>query len=237
MHPGHLLRVFAAYRDGRYGDLAAYKAAASGIRARPGVAAALERLQQPIPEIDLPAFRRMPAGSLGRSYADFIDSNGFQPLHLSAPARERLGRSSTLAVRYAVLHDAFHVLLGFGAGLPGELGVWVFVGAQDYAAASARPASASSGTGVAPRQPAGTPKQCAMPEGRKTAEMKALPGCTAKRRGARVGPVTKAYGRLPAASPPSTAAPPRRYTTSWASGLAGRCGVKTENPPPMRFLR
>lgn len=144
MHPGHLLRALAAYRDGRYGDLAAYKAAASGIRARPGVAAALDRLDHPIPDIDLPAFRRMPADSLGCAYARFIDANGFQPLNLSATARERLGASSTLAVRYAVLHDAFHVLLGFGAGLPGELGVWVFVGAQDYAAAYGRAAAVAT---------------------------------------------------------------------------------------------
>ena len=61
-----------------------------------------------------------------------MDDRALMPLLLSPEVAAELGPLNPVAVRYPLLHDAFHVLLGFDTGLPGELGVWSFVGAQRY---------------------------------------------------------------------------------------------------------
>lgn len=127
-----LLKAVRALRRGQVGDAAAYKAAALGAPAYPEVQRRLDRLLQAFSRFDLSVLRTLGAGTFGRAYAHFMDINKLAPLTVSAPVAGELARGNTLAVRYPILHDAFHVLLGFDASLAGELGVWSFVARQRY---------------------------------------------------------------------------------------------------------
>jgi ubiquinone biosynthesis protein Coq4 len=119
-------------RAGRMGDAAAMKAAAFGGPAYPEIAAKLRALGNPFPAIDLAALRAHPAASFGAAYAAFLDRNGLRPFTVSPEVAAELWPDHVLEVRYPLLHDAFHVLLGFDVTLAGELGVWSFVAAQRY---------------------------------------------------------------------------------------------------------
>lgn len=137
-----LRKAFHAYRVGRTGDAAVYKTAALGASAYPEVERRLRALDRLFPVIDLPALRRLENGTFGHAYAQFIDDNKLQPLVVSADAYADIAaHASPLAVRYLLLHDAFHVLLGFGISLPGELGVWSFVAEQHYSPSFERAAT------------------------------------------------------------------------------------------------
>ncbi|HEV2611007.1 MAG TPA: Coq4 family protein [Noviherbaspirillum sp.] len=126
-------KAFRAYRAGRIGDAAVYKSAALGASAYPEVERRLRALERFYPVIDLPALRRLKNGTFGHAYAQFIDGNKLQPLVVSTDTYADIAaHANPLAVRYLLLHDAFHVLLGFGISLPGELGVWSFVAGQHY---------------------------------------------------------------------------------------------------------
>ncbi|EPX61189.1 hypothetical protein D187_000972 [Cystobacter fuscus DSM 2262] len=127
-----LWRAVQSARAGRIGDAAALKGAATGGRAYPELDAKLELLEEPFPSIDLDALRRFPEGTFGREYARFMDDQRLKPFIVSREVAEELARTSRLEVRYPLLHDAFHVLLGFDTSLVGELGVWSFVSAQHY---------------------------------------------------------------------------------------------------------
>lgn len=118
-----------SYAKGNVGDAAAYKSAILRVHPYPEVAAGLAELRQPLPAIDLEALRALPEGTLGREYAVHMDRERLRPLDLSENARHRLS-DRVLGLRYTLLHDLFHVLLGFDTSLPGELGVWEFVGAD-----------------------------------------------------------------------------------------------------------
>jgi ubiquinone biosynthesis protein Coq4 len=136
----YTLRAFAAFRDGRNGDAAAYKAAAANIRPNPELARRLAALATPYPALDADYMRACPEGSFGRAYVQFMDAHGFKPLAVSPQTAAELGGAHVLGIRYTLLHDAFHVLLGFPGGLPGELGVWTFVARQGYSATYDTPA-------------------------------------------------------------------------------------------------
>ena len=127
-----LLKAVRAFRAGRVGDTAAYKAAAISAAAYPDVDSKVRRLADPFPHIDLAALRKLPSGTFGGTYAQFMQENRLKPLAISPDVAAELASSNVLAARYPILHDAFHVLLGFDASLPGELGVWTFVAGQHY---------------------------------------------------------------------------------------------------------
>jgi ubiquinone biosynthesis protein Coq4 len=116
------------------------KAAAFGARAYPEIAASLRGLSDPFPTIDLETLRAGPAQSFGRHYAAVMDANGLRPFSVSREVTDALWPDHVLEVRYPLLHDAFHVLLGFDTTLPGELGVWSFVSGQHYSPAFDRAA-------------------------------------------------------------------------------------------------
>ena len=78
---------------------------------------------------------------MAKSLAQFLETNHIQPLTLSPTTRTELHNAPLLAVRYPILHDAFHILLGFDTSLAGELGVWAFVAAQHYSPAFDQAAS------------------------------------------------------------------------------------------------
>ncbi|MEM9978074.1 MAG: Coq4 family protein, partial [Cyanobacteria bacterium P01_D01_bin.2] len=100
----------------------------------------LATLANPLPEITVDALRSNPSGSFGDSLAQFLQGNCIQPLILAKETRIERQDSPILAIRYPILHDAFHVLLGFDTSLVGELAVWSFVAAQHYSPAYERAA-------------------------------------------------------------------------------------------------
>ncbi len=126
-----LIEAVRAYRLGRLGDVAAYKSALLGTRAYPELSARLAQLPNCFPEINLAELRALPEGTFGRIYAQHMDACHLTSLDISLEVTEQL-RHQPLGLRYTLIHDIFHVLLGYDTSLVGELGVWTFVGAQQY---------------------------------------------------------------------------------------------------------
>ncbi len=137
----YLLKAIQCGFTGKPGDTAAYKAAAFGTPSYGDLDQRLAVLANPLPEITLEQLHSQPTGSFGYTLAEFLAHNDLQPLVLSPKTRTELRKASLLAVRYPILHDAFHVLLGFDTSLAGELGVWSFVAAQHYSPAFDRAVS------------------------------------------------------------------------------------------------
>ncbi|WP_299410405.1 Coq4 family protein [Acaryochloris sp. IP29b_bin.148] len=100
-----------AYRQGKLGDVAAYKSAILGTTAYPEIAETLSRLKTCFPTIDLAALRSLPEGTFGQIYAQHMDECHLTPLEISADIIAALPDQS-LGLRYTLLHDVFHVLLG-----------------------------------------------------------------------------------------------------------------------------
>jgi len=120
-----------AYRQGKLGDVAAYKSAILGTTAYPEISEKLSRLRACLPKIDLAVLRRLPEGTFGQIYAQHMDECHLTPLEISPEVIAKLLNQS-LGLRYTLLHDVFHVLLGYDTSLVGEMGVWSFVSAQHY---------------------------------------------------------------------------------------------------------
>jgi ubiquinone biosynthesis protein Coq4 len=120
-----LFGMLRAHRAGApLGDVVVLKLdALSGVSNE--VARKLEPVRGWAPTHDLPALRRLPAGTLGREYARFLDDNGRVPLEVSPAVRERF-RENPYALRYTATHDLHHVLAGFDTSLAGEAGVLAF---------------------------------------------------------------------------------------------------------------
>ncbi|MEO1592135.1 MAG: Coq4 family protein [Cyanobacteria bacterium J06632_22] len=117
--------------EGELGDLALLKADALGATASPAV---MERLHPVVgyhPPIDLQALSQLPEGTLGYEYARHMIHHNLQPFVIS-PHLENMARHNVFAMRYAVTHDIFHVILGFDTSYAGEMGVLAFSAAQGY---------------------------------------------------------------------------------------------------------
>jgi ubiquinone biosynthesis protein Coq4 len=114
------------------GDAAILKADAFGARATPEAEAQLEAVRGYLPPIDLAALRALPDGTLGREYARMLDDGGLKPFTVSEGFDPEILRRNVMAVRYAVTHDMFHVLMGFDTSWAGEIGVLAFAAAQGY---------------------------------------------------------------------------------------------------------
>ncbi len=117
--------------EGKLGDLALLKADALGAAARPTVMQQLRPVIGYHPPIDLDILRQLPEGTLGYEYACHMTDNSLQPFVIS-PELEGLARQNVFAMRYAVTHDIFHVILGFDTSYAGEMGVLAFSAAQGY---------------------------------------------------------------------------------------------------------
>ena len=124
--------MFREYRAGApLGDVAALKFDAmsnppSGMNER------LRALRGYLPKIDLEELRQLPAGSLGREHARFLDKNGITPLVISKRIAGRFFENPWV-LRYTTTHDLHHVLSGFDTGLPGEAGAFAFTVGQGSA--------------------------------------------------------------------------------------------------------
>lgn len=113
---------------GRIGDAGTYEAAAFKIG----------QLANPFPRIDLQSLPTLSTGTFGHAYVSFLAANGLKPLDVLSAVGAEITCINPLAVRYPILHDAFHVLLGFNASLPGEIGAQHYSPSFDRAASFAR---------------------------------------------------------------------------------------------------
>ena len=78
--------------------------------------------------VDLDALAALPAGTLGRLYAEHLTSNGLEPdfypdVEINAP-------SDYVRLHFYETHDLWHVATGFGTDVAGELGLQAFYVAQ-----------------------------------------------------------------------------------------------------------
>ncbi|MEA5566532.1 MULTISPECIES: Coq4 family protein [unclassified Anabaena] len=123
--------VFAAKKLGKFGDFAILKSDLFGAKVAPGVAEKLQSVEGYYPPIDLDKLRQYPLGTFGREYADYMQINHLKPLNVS-PELADVAQRNVFALRYAVTHDIFHVLLGFDTTYAGEIGVLAFAAEQNY---------------------------------------------------------------------------------------------------------
>jgi len=132
MNPRKLIRMIRAYRSGvALGDVVLLKLDALSAPPRRTLER-LERVRGYAPEHELTSLRALPAGTLGREYARFLDANGIEPLVISAEMKARY-HDAPYPLRFTTTHDLHHVLTGFDAGLAGELGVAAFYVGQGSA--------------------------------------------------------------------------------------------------------
>ncbi|MDJ0704512.1 MAG: Coq4 family protein [Leptolyngbyaceae cyanobacterium MO_188.B28] len=116
------------------GDFAILKADALGARMHSSVATKMESVVGYYPAIDMEALGQFPEGSFGREYARHMQENRLTPFNVS-PELDDVAQRNVFALRYAVTHDIFHVLLGFDTSYAGEIGVLAFAAAQNYSPA------------------------------------------------------------------------------------------------------
>ncbi|MEM8718668.1 MAG: Coq4 family protein [Cyanobacteria bacterium P01_G01_bin.39] len=127
-----LYQAFQAYKNSaNLGDFALLKADALGAQANPAIVEKMEQVKGYHPAINLAKLAQLPPGTFGYEYAFFMQRNQLQPLNIS-PELEDVAISNVFALRYAVTHDMFHVLLGFDTSYAGEIGVLAFAVSQKY---------------------------------------------------------------------------------------------------------
>jgi ubiquinone biosynthesis protein Coq4 len=120
-----------AYKSGNLGDFAILKADAFGSKVNPEVESKLQQVVGYHPPIDLEKLNQYPKGSFGWEYAQHMKTNHLKPFNVS-PQLEDIAKRNVFALRYAVTHDIFHVLLEFDTSYAGEIGVLAFAAEQDY---------------------------------------------------------------------------------------------------------
>ena len=130
-----LKRLYLAVQAYRYsdnlGDFALLKADAFGVKPNLAIAEKMEQIKGYSPQVDLDKLILLPEGTFGREYALYMQRNKLKPLNIS-PELAEIGQSNLFALRYAVTHDMFHVLLDFDTDYAGEIGVLAFAVAQKY---------------------------------------------------------------------------------------------------------
>ena len=131
-----LFLAFQAYRNSELGDFALLKADAMGAKANPAIADKMEEVRGYYPSIDLSELIKLPPGTFGYEYASYMQHNQLQPIIVSSKLAA-IAQNNVFALRYAVTHDMFHVLLGFDTSYAGEIGVLAFAAAQKYSKSQA----------------------------------------------------------------------------------------------------
>ena len=113
------------------GDFAILKSDILGATVSPEVTDKLQNVVGYHPLIDLDKLIEYPEGSFGREYAQHMKINNLQSISIS-PELKDVAQRNVFALRYAITHDIFHVLLGFDTSYAGEIGVLAFAVAQNY---------------------------------------------------------------------------------------------------------
>ena len=126
-----LYQGFQAYRNSRLGDFALLKADAIGAKANPAIAEKMEQIRGYYPPVNLSRLIELPPDTFGHEYAFYMQRNRLKPLNIS-PELAEIAWNNVFALRYAVTHDMFHVLLGFDTSYAGEIGVLAFAVEQQY---------------------------------------------------------------------------------------------------------
>jgi ubiquinone biosynthesis protein COQ4 len=126
-----LYRALQALKSENLGDGAILKADAFGAKANPAIESQLQNVVGYHPPIDLEKLIQYPKGSFGYEYARHMQENHLKPFNVS-PGLEEIAERNVFALRYAITHDIFHVLLGFDTSYAGEIGVLAFAVEQDY---------------------------------------------------------------------------------------------------------
>lgn len=137
LKPKQLLQAIRKVRSEEstnLGDFAILKADALGAKANDAVLAQLEPVVGYYPPIDLDALSQLPEGTFGYDYAHHMQANHLSPFNVS-PELDEVARRNVFALRYAITHDIFHVLLGFDTSYAGEIGVLAFAVVQNYSSA------------------------------------------------------------------------------------------------------
>lgn len=126
------IKMLLTYKNSNHlGDLAILKSELFEAKIPPEVAFKFQKVVGYHPFIDLDKLSQYPQGSFGREYADHMQANHLRPFNIS-PELEDVARCNVFALRYAVTHDIFHVLLGFDTTYAGEIGVLAFAVEQNY---------------------------------------------------------------------------------------------------------
>lgn len=130
--PGQKIKKLITYRHSpNLGDFAILKSDLLAAQMNPDMAVKMQHVVGYHPPIDLDLLITYPPNSFGREYAEHMRCNQLQPLNIS-PELEEIAQRNVFALRYAVTHDIFHVLLGFDTSYAGEIGVLAFAVAQNY---------------------------------------------------------------------------------------------------------
>ncbi|MEL6345133.1 MAG: Coq4 family protein [Myxococcota bacterium] len=119
----------------RLGDIPVLKSELSRARGNADTEAKLDPVRGYHPRLDIDALSALPDGTFGREYVRFLKANQIDPLYITDNLPADMIARNALNVRYGAIHDMVHVLLGFDTSWVGEVGVWAFVGAQNYGAA------------------------------------------------------------------------------------------------------
>ncbi len=98
----------------------------AAVTRHPAGAAALR--ERPRLRLDLPSLRALPAGSLGRAYADLMTANGLDPKDI--PTLAAVDDGTYVRAHLYETHDLWHTVTGFGTDVAGELGLQAFYAAQ-----------------------------------------------------------------------------------------------------------
>lgn len=126
-----LYQAFQTYRHSKLGDFALLKADVIGAKVNPAIADKMERIKGYYPTINLSELIHLPSGTFGHEYAVYMQRNRLQPINVS-PELAEIAWNNVFALRYAVTHDMFHLLLGFDTSYAGEIGVLAFAVEQKY---------------------------------------------------------------------------------------------------------
>lgn len=78
--------------------------------------------------VDLDALGGLPAGTLGRAYADHMRAHGFDPSDFPSLPSEKV--EDFVSAHLYETHDVWHVVTGMGTDVAGELGLQAFYLAQ-----------------------------------------------------------------------------------------------------------
>ncbi|MBW4611310.1 MAG: ubiquinone biosynthesis protein COQ4 [Hassallia sp. WJT32-NPBG1] len=126
------IKAALAYKNSEnFGDFAILKADLLGAKADSALSSKLQQVVGYHPTIDLEKLSQYPPGTFGREYANHMQKNHLKPFNIS-PELEEIAKRNVFALRYALTHDIFHLLLGFDTSYAGEIGVLAFAAAQNY---------------------------------------------------------------------------------------------------------
>lgn len=132
IHISLLYQAFQAYRySENLGDIAILKSEGFGAVVDPAIAPLMDSVVGYHPKIDLDQLIQLPAETFGHEYAQHMKANNLRPFNVSEHV-EAIAQRNVFALRYAVTHDIFHVLLGFDTSYAGEIGVLAFAAEQGY---------------------------------------------------------------------------------------------------------